>query len=100
ESAALERKRKPLARLNIHAVFWILASIAVTYYFDFLKNIKETMEGNSWWFATGSCLLAASLAVTIYCTLYLECYCGIEDYHVHYPELVPIATATFLAASV
>ncbi|PKU36787.1 hypothetical protein llap_12908 [Limosa lapponica baueri] len=100
ESTAVEKKRKPLARLNIHFAFWILASIAVTYYFDFFKTVKETIQADSWWFASGSCLLAACLAVAFYCILYLEWYCGIKDYDAQYPALIPITTATFIAAAI
>ncbi|XP_076192058.1 transmembrane protein 128 isoform X2 [Aptenodytes patagonicus] len=100
ESTAVEKKRKPLTRLNVHSAFWILASIAVTYYFDFLKTVKETIQADSWWFASGSCLLAASSSVAIYCILYLEWYCGIEDYDAQYPALIPITTATFIAAAI
>lgn len=46
ESTAVEKKRKPLTRLNIHSAFWILASIAVTYYFDFFKTVKETIQAD------------------------------------------------------
>ncbi|NWH50911.1 TM128 protein, partial [Fregata magnificens] len=100
ESTAVERKRKPLTRLNIHSAFWILASIAVTYYFDFFKTVKETIQADSWWFASGSFLLAACLSVAFYCILYLEWYCGIEDYDAQYPALIPITTATFIAAAI
>ncbi|NXU55496.1 TM128 protein, partial [Turnix velox] len=99
DSAAVE-KRKPLSRLNIHSAFWILASIAVTYYFDFFKSVKETIEADSGWFASGSCLLAVCLSVAFYCILYLEWFCGIEDYDDEYPALIPITTATFIAAAV
>ncbi|XP_054059626.1 transmembrane protein 128 [Rissa tridactyla] len=100
ESTAVEKKRKPLSRLNIHSAFWILASIAVTYYFDFFKTVKETAQADSWWFASGSCLLAVCLSVAFYCILYLEWYCGIEDYDAQYPALIPITTATFIAAAI
>ncbi|KAM6077047.1 transmembrane protein 128 [Chlamydotis macqueenii] len=100
ESTAVEKKRKPLTRLNIHSAFWISASIAVTYYFDFLKTIKETIQADSWWFASGICLLTACLSVAFYCILYLEWYCGIEDYDTRYPALIPITTATFIAAAI
>ncbi|NXB59052.1 TM128 protein, partial [Struthidea cinerea] len=100
ESTAVEKTMRPLTRLNIHSAFWILASIAVTYYFDFLKNIKETMQADSWWLACGACLLAACLSVAFYCILYLEWYCGIQDYDEQYPALIPITTATFIAAAV
>lgn len=46
ESTAVEKKRKPLTRLNIHSAFWILASIAVTYYFDFFETVKESIQAN------------------------------------------------------
>ncbi|XP_027751963.1 transmembrane protein 128 isoform X3 [Empidonax traillii] len=100
ESTAVEKKMKPLTRLNIHSAFWILASIAVTYYFDFLKTVKETMQADSWWLASGTCLLAVCLSVAFYCILYLEWYCGIMDYDAQYPALIPITTATFIAAAI
>ncbi|XP_055564427.1 transmembrane protein 128 [Falco cherrug] len=100
ESTAVEKKRKPLTRLYIHSAFWILASIAVTYYFDFFKTITETFQANSWWLASGGCLLAACLSVAFYCILYLEWYCGIEDYDAQYPALINITIATFIAAAV
>ncbi|NWZ07815.1 TM128 protein, partial [Agelaius phoeniceus] len=100
ESTAVEKTMRPLNRLNIHSAFWILASIAVTYYFDFLKNIKETMQADSWWLSCGTCLLAACLCVAFYCILYLEWYCGIQDYDEQYPALIPITTATFIAAAI
>uniref|UniRef100_A0A8B9BAN3 Transmembrane protein 128 n=1 Tax=Anser brachyrhynchus TaxID=132585 RepID=A0A8B9BAN3_9AVES len=100
ECAAVEKKKKPSPRLNIHSAFWILASIAVTYYFDFLKSVKEAIQADSWWFVTGSCLLAACLSVAFYCIIYLEWYRGIEDYDVRYPILIPISTTTFIAAAI
>uniref|UniRef100_A0A8C9FD90 Transmembrane protein 128 n=1 Tax=Pavo cristatus TaxID=9049 RepID=A0A8C9FD90_PAVCR len=100
QSTAGEKKKKPSPRLNVHSAFWILASIAVTYYFDFFKSIKETIQADSWWFASGSCLLAACLSVAFYCIIYLEWYHGIEDYDVQYPVLIPITTVTFIAAAV
>ncbi|KFQ21406.1 Transmembrane protein 128, partial [Mesitornis unicolor] len=99
ESTAVE-KRRPLTRLNIHSAFWILASIAVTYYFDFFETVKETMQARSSWFAFGTCLLTASLSVASYCILYLEWYRGIEDYDAQYPVLIPVSTATFIAAAI
>ncbi|XP_061848910.1 transmembrane protein 128 isoform X2 [Colius striatus] len=99
ESAAVEKK-KPLTRLNIHSAFWILSSIAVTYYFDFYKAVKETLQADSWWLASGSFLLAACLSLALYCILYLEWYCGIKDYDAQYPALIPITTAAFIAAAI
>ncbi|KAK1196336.1 TM128 protein, partial [Pygoscelis papua] len=93
ESTAVETERKALTRLNIHSAFWILASIAVTYYFDFFKTVKEAVQADS-------CLLTASSSVAVYCILYLEWYCGIEDYDARYPALISITTATFIAAAI
>ncbi|XP_067386418.1 transmembrane protein 128 isoform X1 [Emydura macquarii macquarii] len=100
ESTNIEKKEKPLPRLNTHSAFWILASIAVTYYVEFFKTLKETIQADSWCFVLGSCLLVASLAIAFYCIIYLEWYCGIEDYDAQYPVLIPITTATFIAAAV
>ncbi|NXI50826.1 TM128 protein, partial [Chloroceryle aenea] len=91
-------KMKPLSRLNIHSAFWILASIAVTYYFDFFRSVIN--QADSWWFTSGSCLLVACLSVASYCILYLEWYCGIGNYDARYPALIPITTATFIAAAI
>lgn len=54
----------------------------------------------SWWLSGGTFLLAACLSVAFYCILYLEWYCGIQDYDEQYPALIPVATATFIAAAV
>ncbi|XP_048457269.1 transmembrane protein 128 isoform X2 [Rhincodon typus] len=35
-----KKKEKPLPRFNMHSVFWILASMAVTYYVEFFSTIK------------------------------------------------------------
>lgn len=96
---AVEKKERPLPRLNIHSGFWILASIVVTYYVDFFKTFKENFHTNSW-FLFGGALLFVSLSIAFYCIVYLEWYRGIEEYDVKYPTLVPITTATFIAAGI
>ncbi|XP_036056720.1 transmembrane protein 128 isoform X2 [Onychomys torridus] len=98
-STADEIKEKPLPRLNIHSGFWILASIVVTYYVDFFKTFRENFHTNSW-FLFGGALLCVSLSIAFYCIVYLEWYRGIEEYDVKYPMLVPITTATFIAAGI
>lgn len=52
------------------------------------------------WFLFGGTLLFVSLSVAVYCIVYLEWYRGIEEYDVKYPTLVPITTATFIAAGI
>ncbi|XP_045854062.1 transmembrane protein 128 isoform X1 [Meles meles] len=118
-STAVEKKEKPLPRLNIHSGFWILASIVVTYYVDFFKTVKENFHTSrismelrtdeqkdpdqatrSRWFVVGGTLLLLSLSIACYCILYLEWCRGIEDYDVQYPTLIPITTAAFLAAGI
>uniref|UniRef100_F6VF80 Transmembrane protein 128 n=2 Tax=Equus TaxID=9789 RepID=F6VF80_HORSE len=98
-STAVEKKEKPLPRLNIHSGFWILASIVVTYYVDFFKTVKENFHTSSW-FLFGGALLLVSLSIAFYCILYLEWYRGIGDYDVKYPTLIPVTTATFIAAGI
>ncbi|XP_004617480.1 transmembrane protein 128 [Sorex araneus] len=96
-SAAVEKKEKPLPRLNVHSGFWILASIGVTYYVDFFKIVKENIHTSSW-ILCGGALLLVSLSVAFYCILYLEWYRGIKDYDAKYPTLIPVTTATFIIA--
>ncbi|XP_002709398.2 transmembrane protein 128 isoform X1 [Oryctolagus cuniculus] len=98
-STAAEKKEKPLPRLNLHSGFWILASIAVTYYVDFFKTLRENFHTSSW-FLSGSALLLVSLSIALYCIVYLEWYRGIEEYDVRYPALIPITTAAFIAAGI
>uniref|UniRef100_A0A8C3X2A5 Transmembrane protein 128 n=1 Tax=Catagonus wagneri TaxID=51154 RepID=A0A8C3X2A5_9CETA len=98
-SAAVEKKEKPLPRLNIHSGFWILASIVVTYYVDFFKTVKENFHTSSW-FLCGGALLLVSLSVAFYCIFYLEWYRGIGDYDVKYPALIPVTTATFIVSGI
>uniref|UniRef100_A0ABM5FGJ0 Transmembrane protein 128 n=1 Tax=Pogona vitticeps TaxID=103695 RepID=A0ABM5FGJ0_9SAUR len=93
-------KEKPLPRLNLHSAFWILASIATTYYAEFFKNVKEMILQENWWFMLGSFLLMISLSVAFYCILYLEWYRGIKDYDARYPALIPVTTASFIVAAV
>ncbi|KAB0354355.1 hypothetical protein FD755_022893 [Muntiacus reevesi] len=98
-STTVEKKEKPLPRLNIHSGFWILASIVVTYYVDFFQTVKENFHTSSW-FLVGSALLLVSVSIAFYCIVYLEWYRGIEDYDVKYPALIPITTATFIIAGI
>ncbi|DAA28435.1 transmembrane protein 128 isoform X2 [Bos indicus] len=98
-STAVEKKEKPLPRLNIHSGFWILASIVVTYYVDFFQTVKENFHTSSW-FLFGSALLLVSVSIAFYCIVYLEWYRGIEDYDIKYPALIPITTATFIVAGI
>ncbi|XP_036619601.1 transmembrane protein 128 [Trichosurus vulpecula] len=99
EPTTVEKKEKPLPRLNIHSAFWILASIVVTYYVEFFKTVKENIQ-TSGWLLVGISLLITSLAIAFYCILYLEWYCGIGDYDVRYPVLIPLTTATFILAGI
>ncbi|XP_072111991.1 transmembrane protein 128 isoform X2 [Mobula birostris] len=95
-----KKKEKPLPRFNIHSVFWILSSIAVTYYVDFFSTIKTDYRIEGRWFLLGSSLLIISLLIAIYCIFYLEWYKEVREYEQYNPTLIPSATAAFIAASV
>uniref|UniRef100_A0A672GDG7 Transmembrane protein 128 n=1 Tax=Salarias fasciatus TaxID=181472 RepID=A0A672GDG7_SALFA len=58
---------KPLPRFNKHSVFWIVASVAVTYYVDFLRTILENDDIKSWWFNAGLVLLGICLSLAAFC---------------------------------
>ncbi|XP_045145420.1 transmembrane protein 128 [Echinops telfairi] len=96
-SVAVETKDKPLPRLNIHSGFWILASIAATYYADFFRTVRENLHTSSW-FLLGGAFLLVSLSIAFYCIVFLEWYRGVSDYDARHPSLIPITTATFIAA--
>ncbi|XP_059184588.1 transmembrane protein 128 [Centropristis striata] len=99
EKSQEEKDAKPLPRINRHSVFWIVASIGVTYYFDFFHNIMENDDIKSWWFNVGLILLGICLSLAMFCIVYLEWFKGIQHYELEYPAIPPITTAAFIAAS-
>ncbi|XP_035653409.1 transmembrane protein 128-like [Oncorhynchus keta] len=99
EKSQEEKDDKPLPRINRHSVFWIVASVGLTYYFDFLRVITENGDIRSWWFNVGVILLGICLALAMFCIVYLEWFKGIQHYDHEYPAIPPITTAAFLAAS-
>ncbi|XP_023852927.1 transmembrane protein 128 [Salvelinus sp. IW2-2015] len=99
EKSQEEKDAKPLPRINRHSVFWIVASVGLTYYFDFLHVITENGDIRSWWFNVGVILLGICLALAMFCIVYLEWFKGIQHYDHEYPAIPPITTAAFLAAS-
>ncbi|XP_035517565.1 transmembrane protein 128 [Morone saxatilis] len=99
EKSQKEKDAKPLPRINRHSIFWIVASISVTYYVDFLRNIMENEDIKSWWFNVGLVLLVICLSLAMFCIVYLEWFKGIQHYELEYPAIPPITTAAFIAAS-
>ncbi|XP_053556871.1 transmembrane protein 128 [Bombina bombina] len=95
-----KKDSKPLPRINIHSVFWILAAISITYYTDFFQVVKEILLEGCWWLMIGTSLLGASVLIALYCIIYLEWRCGISDYDSQYPALVPFAVSTFVIAAI
>lgn len=47
-SGQKEKDAKPLPRINRHSIFWIVASVGVTYYVDFFHNIIENEDIKRW----------------------------------------------------
>ncbi|XP_060757247.1 transmembrane protein 128 isoform X2 [Neoarius graeffei] len=90
---------KPLPRFNRHNIFWVLASVGLTYYIDFFRVILESEDIKSWWFNVGLVLLGVCLSLATFCIVYLEWFKGIQHYDQEYPAIPPITTAAFIAAS-
>ncbi|XP_015253904.1 transmembrane protein 128 [Cyprinodon tularosa] len=99
EKSQDEKDQKPLPRINRHSVFWIVATVVVTYYTDFLRVIMENEDVKSWWFNVGVILLGICLSLATFCIVYLEWFKGIQHYDQEYPAIPPITTAAFIAAS-
>ncbi|KAM4706720.1 transmembrane protein 128 [Discoglossus pictus] len=95
-----KKYEKPLPRVNIHSVFWILAAISITYYADFFEAVKGNLLEGCLWLLGGAIFLAVSLSVAAYCIIYLEWRCGISDYDTKYPALVPVAITAFIIAAI
>ncbi|KAM4052694.1 transmembrane protein 128 isoform 2-T2 [Anomaloglossus baeobatrachus] len=95
-----KKKEKRLPRFNAHSVFWIVAAVSATYYSDFFPVVHANIQEGCVWLTVGGLSLLVSLAITLYCIIYLECLCGINDYDARHPGLVPIAVMSFLVAAV
>ncbi|CAL8402761.1 unnamed protein product [Arctogadus glacialis] len=98
EKGKNEEEVKSLPRFNRHSVFWIMASVAVTYYVDFLSVLMQSEDIKSWWFNVGLTLLGICLTLAGFCIVYLEWYKGITHYDQEYPAIPPLTTAAFIAA--
>ncbi|CAJ0964581.1 unnamed protein product [Ranitomeya imitator] len=48
------------------------------------------------WLNVGGLSLSVGLSIMLYCVVYLEWRCGINDYDAQYPWLVPVAIVSFL----
>ncbi|XP_063045653.1 transmembrane protein 128 [Engraulis encrasicolus] len=99
EKSKEEKDAKPLPRINKHSVFWILASVGLTYYVNFFNVVLENTDIKSWWFNVGLVLLTVCLGLAGFCIVYLEWCRGIQHYDQEYPAIPPITTAAFIAAS-
>ncbi|XP_053314253.1 transmembrane protein 128 [Spea bombifrons] len=95
-----KKKQKPLPRINIHSVFWILAAISLTFYVEFFQVVQDVLQERCTWFLTGTFTLAISLSVALYCIIYLEWICGIREYDAKYPALVPVAITSFITTAI
>ncbi|XP_016111480.1 transmembrane protein 128 [Sinocyclocheilus grahami] len=90
---------KPSARINRHSVFWILASVSLTYYLDFFSVLLNHSDIHSWWFSVALVLLALCVSLALFCMVYLEWFRGIQQYDQEYPAVPAVSTAAFIAAS-
>ncbi|XP_065130474.2 transmembrane protein 128 [Paramisgurnus dabryanus] len=87
------------SRFNRHSVFWIVASLSLTYYVDFFSVVLNSSDIHSWWFAVGLVLLGLCLSLAAYCIVYLEWIKGMKNYEHEYPAIPAVTTAAFIAAS-
>ncbi|RXN22224.1 transmembrane protein 128 [Labeo rohita] len=90
---------KTPARINRHSVFWIAASVALTYYLDFFTVVLNHSDIHSWWFCVGLVLLGLCVGLAGFCIVYLEWFRGIKHYDQEYPAVPAVTTAAFIAAS-
>ncbi|XP_056625743.1 transmembrane protein 128 [Triplophysa dalaica] len=90
---------KSSAGINRHSVFWIVASLSVSYYVDFFRVVLNSSDIHGWWFAVGLLLLGLCLSLAAFCIVYLEWFKGIKNYEQEYPAVPAVTTAAFIAAS-
>ncbi|KAJ0069130.1 hypothetical protein NL108_018523, partial [Boleophthalmus pectinirostris] len=90
---------QPLPRVNRHSVFWIVASVLITYYIDFFPELLHSDVINRWWLNVGLLLLSLCLSLALFCIIYLEWFKGISQYDREYPAVPALTTAAFIAAS-
>ncbi|XP_042626427.1 transmembrane protein 128 [Cyprinus carpio] len=93
---------KASARINRHSVFWILASLALTYYLDFFSVLLNHSDIHRWCVRVCVCvflMLVVFVCFAFFCMLYLEWFRGIKQYDQEYPAVPALTTAAFIAAS-
>ncbi|XP_069600943.1 transmembrane protein 128 [Ranitomeya imitator] len=94
--AEKEKKKTLQSRFNAHAVTWILAAVFLTYYMNFFQVVHSIYQEGCVWLNVGGLSLSVGLSIMLYCVVYLEWRCGINDYDAQYPWLVPVAIVSFL----
>lgn len=86
----------PQSPYNIHTVFWILATIGVCYFTDFLPSIRENEDINRIWLNLGFIFLAANILIGLYLIIVCSWIKKIQDWEEHAPTAIPLATAFFM----
>ncbi|KAK7877817.1 hypothetical protein WMY93_031525 [Mugilogobius chulae] len=99
EKSPEQKDVQPLPRINRHSVFWIVASVALTYYLDFFKQLLHNEHIDRWWLNVSLLLLSLCLSLALFCIVYLEWFKGIVHYDQEFPSVPAVTTAAFIAAS-
>ncbi|CAB4002950.1 transmembrane 128-like [Paramuricea clavata] len=93
-------KKKSKTMLNIHMVFWMVASMAVYYYTDFYMAIKIDPRVYRLWLYIGCVLLLVNFTIAFYLIFWCSYHKKIEDWDSHAPFAIPVATAAFIAGMI
>ncbi|XP_046850323.1 transmembrane protein 128-like [Xenia sp. Carnegie-2017] len=93
-------KNKSKFVVNIHMVFWMVASMAVFYYTDFYMAIKIDPRVYRLWLYIGCFFLLVNFLLAFYLIFWCSYFKGIDNWESHAPFAIPIATGAFIAGMI
>ncbi|XP_072042050.1 transmembrane protein 128-like [Amphiura filiformis] len=91
-----EEVEKPFSPYNLQTIFWILATFAIFYYTDFIDAIKVDPRVNRPWLYSGALLIGVNITIGFYLIVICSWIRKIEDWEIHAPIAIPMATTTFI----
>lgn len=91
-----EEGTPPQSPFNLHTLFWILATIGICYFTDFLPSIQHNQDVKRAWLYAGLGFIGINVIIGFYLVVICSFIRKINDWEEHAPTAIPIATAFFM----
>ncbi|XP_071828554.1 transmembrane protein 128-like [Apostichopus japonicus] len=86
----------PGSPYNLHTLFWILATVGLCYFTDFLPTVQQSHDINRAWLYVGFGFIGTNVMIGFYLIVICSWIKKIDDWEQHAPTAVPLATAFFM----